>query len=104
MQYTDERLTITHDSRLIGPRSLSRVITAEGYAPEYIPNDKQGNKLEENSVLWGWKWRFWVSAAFAIPVVMVAYVLPSFESSKTAVSRLAAPGIAFILLFLPFSS
>lgn len=75
------RLSIVHQPKIIGLRSLVETIEAEGYNALVADNDDNNAQLESLSKtkeITEWRTAFRVSLSFAIPVFMISMIIPMF--------------------------
>ncbi len=75
------RLSINHQPQIVGLRSLSETVEAEGFNALVADNDDNNAQLESLSKMkeiLEWRTAFRISLSFAIPVFLISMVIPMF--------------------------
>ncbi|KAF7510089.1 hypothetical protein GJ744_007193 [Endocarpon pusillum] len=75
------RATITYSPSLIGLRALVEAVEAEGYnalVADTDDNNAQLESLAKTREIQEWRWAFFFSLSFAIPVFCISMVIPMF--------------------------
>ncbi|ERF75347.1 hypothetical protein EPUS_00140 [Endocarpon pusillum Z07020] len=75
------RATITYNPSLIGLRALVEAVEAEGYnalVADTDDNNAQLQSLAKTREIQEWRWAFFFSLSFAIPVFCISMLIPMF--------------------------
>ncbi|KAF5231717.1 hypothetical protein FAUST_9125 [Fusarium austroamericanum] len=79
LRLASSRLTVTHQSGVIGLRAIAEAVEAQGYnalVAENQDNSAQLESLAKTREIAEWRTAFRVSLSFAIPVLIIGMILP----------------------------
>lgn len=81
ISFSTSRATITHNSAVIGLRSIVEAVEAAGYNALVADSDDNNAQLEslaKTKEIQEWRRAFKISASFAIPVFLISMIIPMF--------------------------
>ncbi|KAG5929487.1 hypothetical protein E4U42_005752 [Claviceps africana] len=96
MSLATERITVTHQSSIIGLRAIVEAIEAEGLnalVADNQDNNAQLESLAKTREITEWRTAFRTSLAFAIPVFIVGMILPMCPPALDFGRLMLIPGV-----------
>jgi P-type Cu+ transporter len=90
------RATVTYNPSLVGLRALVEVVETAGYNALVADSDDNNAQLEslaKTREIKEWRWAFFFSLSFAIPVFFISMVFPMFLPSYDSGSTVLIPGL-----------